>query len=68
MGLRDAGNKVIRADLIGGTITAEGISCDDDEPFRRLRRQLVDAGHDPRSSLEIYRDGTLYLRVKLIGH
>jgi hypothetical protein len=58
----------IRADLIGhATASACGLVAHSGSPVIALCRRLVDAGHDPESSLEAYRGATLCLTVRSIG-
>ena len=49
------------------TATARGIVARSSAPVLSLCRQLVEAGHDPRSPLEAWRGGTLCLRIRSIG-
>ena len=59
---------VIRADLIGATIfIAAGITAIGNTPVLAICRQLVEAGHDPRRRLDVYRGATLALRIRSIG-
>jgi hypothetical protein len=59
---------VIRADLIGATIfIAAGITAIGNTPVLAICRQLVEAGHDPRRRLNVYRGDTLALTVRSIG-
>jgi hypothetical protein len=44
-----------------------GITAHGHAPVLALCRQLVDAGHDPATRLEAYRDTVLALRVRTIG-
>ena len=57
----------IRAQLVGDTCTALGITAKSDSPVLALCRKLVDAGRDPSAPLEAYRGDILALRVKSIG-
>jgi hypothetical protein len=58
----------IRVQLSGDdTCTALGLIVRSSSPVLALCRQLVDAGHDPATPLEVYRGDTLALRVKSIG-
>jgi hypothetical protein len=58
---------VIRAELIGSdTCTALGITVRSGTPVCEMCRQLIEAGCDPATRLEAYRD-TLCLRVRSIG-
>jgi hypothetical protein len=54
--------------LIGDkTAIRAGIAVHGYEPVTSLCRALLEAGHDPRWSLDIYRGATLCLRVRSIG-
>ena len=58
----------IRTDLIGSdTCLAAGITATGATPVLALCRQLLAAGLDPDAALEVYRAGTLALRVRSIG-
>ena len=58
----------IRAELAGSdTCTAEGIKAKGKTPVLNLCRQLLAVGLDPDSALEVYRNGTLALKVRSIG-
>jgi hypothetical protein len=60
--------RVLRAELIGSDgCTAEGFSAVGAAPVLMLCRKLVEAGFDPRTPLEAWRQGTLALRVRSIG-
>ena len=59
---------VIRAELIGSnTCSAAGKTAIGPAPVLALCRQLVAAGLDPNSPLEVYRGATLALLVRSIG-
>jgi len=61
-------SKAIRAELIGpDTCTALGLTINSSSPVLALRRALIEAGHDPATSLEAYRGETLGLRIRSIG-
>jgi|SRR5262245_19948129 len=56
------------AELIGDdTCTAAGITARHPAPALALCRQLLAAGLDPDQALEVYRNGTLSLRIRSIG-
>jgi hypothetical protein len=56
------------AELIGSdTCTAVGITARSHAPALALCRQLLAAGLDPDQALEVYRNGTLSLRIRSIG-
>jgi hypothetical protein len=60
--------KVIRAELTGSdTCAASGIAAKGTAPVLALCRELIEAGHDPNTALEIYRGDTRCLRVRSIG-
>jgi|SRR6516164_7440881 hypothetical protein len=58
---------VIRAELSGDTCAALGITAQSSSPVLALCRQLIEAGHDPSTPLEVYRGETLALRIRSIG-
>jgi hypothetical protein len=59
---------VIRAELAGDDYaTAYGIVARGSSPVLKLCRLLVDAGHDPSTPLEAWRNGVLCLCVCSIG-
>jgi hypothetical protein len=61
-------NLIVRAELTGDdTASALGITVKSGSPILALCRKLVEAGHDPNTPLEAFRNGTLALRVKSIG-
>jgi hypothetical protein len=65
---RGEARKVIHAELAWDDhATACGIAAHSSSPVLKLCRLLVDAGHDPGSPLEAWRNGTLCLRVRSIG-
>jgi hypothetical protein len=56
------------AELIGSdTCTAAGIRARNQAPALALCRQLLAAGLDPDQALEVFRNGTLSLRIRSIG-
>src|SRR5215472_11168805 len=58
----------IRADLIGSdTCTALGLTCNSGSPVLALCRDLVTAGHDQASRLDVYRGDVLCLRIRSIS-
>jgi hypothetical protein len=58
----------LRAELVGSDgCTAEGFSAVGAAPVLMLCRKLVEAGFDPRTPLEAWRQGTLALRARSIG-
>ena len=58
----------ICAELIGSdTCAALGLTVKSGAPVLALRRMLIEAGHNPGTPLEAYRDDTLCLRVRSIG-
>lgn len=58
----------IRAELVGDSkALACGFVINSSSPLLALCRKLVDAGYDPATSLEAYRDDTLCLKVRSIG-
>jgi hypothetical protein len=58
----------IRAELSGSACaSACGVAVCSGSPVTALCRQLVAAGYDPRTPLEVYRGKTLCLRVRSIG-
>jgi hypothetical protein len=60
--------RVLRAELFGSDrCTGEGFSAVGAAPVLMLCRKLVEAGFDPRSPLEAWRQTTLALRVRSIG-
>jgi hypothetical protein len=59
---------VIRAELAWDDhATACGIVARGSSPILKLCRLLVDAGHDPTTPLEAWRNGIPCLRVRTIG-
>jgi hypothetical protein len=60
--------RILRAELIGSdACMAEGFSAFGAAPVLMLCRKLVEAGFDPRSPLEAWRQRTLALQVRSIG-
>jgi hypothetical protein len=60
--------QTIRASLTGSNkATAGGIAATGSAPVLTLCRQLLAAGLDPDTALDVYRKGTLALRIKSIG-
>jgi len=60
--------RALRAELIGSdSCTTEGFSAVGAALVLMLCRKLVEAGFDPRTPLEAWRQGTLALRVRSIG-
>ena len=58
----------VTALLIGdATAIGAGIAVHGYAPVTRLCRALIEAGHDPQWSLDVYRGATLCLRVRSIG-
>jgi hypothetical protein len=57
----------IRAEIIGTTCTALGITAHGSAPVLALCRKLVEAGHDPATPLEAWRGAVLCLRIRSIG-
>lgn len=61
-------NNPIRAELKGDDrALACGFVMHTSSPLLALCRTLVDAGHDPSTPLEAYRNDTLCLRIRSIG-
>lgn len=59
---------VIRAELAkDNRATACGIVAQSSSPVLKLCRMLVDAGHDPATPLDVWRNGILCLRIRSIG-
>jgi hypothetical protein len=59
---------LLRAELSGSTIcSAAGQVAISHTPILLLCRQLIEVGFDPSNPLEVYRGGTLALRVCSIG-
>ena len=62
------GLSTICAELTGSdTCAALDLTVKSGAPVLALCRKLIEAGHDPRTPLEAYRDDTLCLRVRSIG-
>jgi hypothetical protein len=58
----------LRAELSGSTIcSAAGQVAIGHTPVLALCRELIEAGHDPSTPIEVYRGGTLALRICSIG-
>jgi hypothetical protein len=65
---RGEARTVIRAELAWDDhATACGIVARGSSPVLKLCRLLVDAGHNPSTPLEAWRNGVLCLRVRSIG-
>jgi hypothetical protein len=65
---RCSAQAAIRGDLIGSNqASAAGIVATGHAPVLRLCRALVEAGHDPALSLEIYRGNTVCLRIRSLA-
>jgi hypothetical protein len=59
---------LIKAELIGSDrCSALGLTATGHSPVFKLCRALVEAGCDPASALEAYRDDKLSIRVRSIG-
>jgi len=59
---------LLRADLIGSNAcSALGITAHGPTPVLALCRRLIEAGHGPKTPMEVYRGRTLCLRVRSIG-
>jgi len=60
--------QALRAELVGSnTATAAGLTACGRTPLLELCRLLLQAGHDPKTSLVAWRGKTLCLRVSAIG-
>jgi hypothetical protein len=60
--------KVIHAELRGSDCaSASWITVRSGNPVLKLCRELIEAGHDPRTPLEAWRCDVLCLRVRSIG-
>jgi hypothetical protein len=58
----------LRAVIIGSNqAEANGITARGHAPVLALCRALIEAGHDPNTSIEAYRGATLCLKVRSIG-
>jgi hypothetical protein len=57
----------LRAELIGASCYAAGISRSGHAPILSLCRALCEAGYDPSLSLVAFRDGIEAVRVRSIG-
>jgi hypothetical protein len=58
----------VHAEFSGSdTCTAAGITVTANAPALALCRQLLAAGLDPDRALEVFRNGTLALRIRSIG-
>jgi hypothetical protein len=58
----------LRAELSGSTIcSAVGHVAIGQTPVLALCRELIATGHNPDQPLEVYRGGTLALRIRSIG-
>jgi hypothetical protein len=49
------------------TVTGSTVAAHVSSPILSLCRKLIEAGHPSSADLEVYRDGTLALRVRSIG-
>lgn len=58
---------VIRAEIVGDTCTAAGLTVQASAPVLALCRVLIARGHDPTAPLEAWRGDVLSLRVRSIG-
>ena len=59
---------VIRAELTGSdTCTAAGLTVHARAPVLTMCREMLAAGLDPDSALDVYRNGLLALRIRAIG-
>src|SRR5262245_11680381 len=54
----------LRAEIVGPTCTAAGVTANGSAPVLALCRQLLAAGLDPDKALDVYRGATLALRVR----
>jgi len=58
----------VRCELNGtGTAVATGITVRSTTPVLTLCRRALAAGFDPNQSMEVFRNGTLALRIRSIG-
>jgi hypothetical protein len=58
----------LRAELAGSSVcSAAGYVAIGHTPILLLCRDLIEAGHDPATPLEVYRGNTLALRIRSIG-
>ena len=57
----------IRAELIGSTCKAAGITTRGHAPVLVLCRELIATGCDPDRAMQVFRNATLALRVRSIG-
>src|SRR5262245_42109163 len=57
-------NRPLYAELTDCTCTSTGLTARGAAPVLALCRQLLAAGADPDASLEVFRRGTLALRVR----
>jgi hypothetical protein len=61
-------NPPLRGELAGShRCTANGFTANGPTPVLALCRELLAAGHDPTTPLEIYRGATLALRIRSMG-
>ena len=59
---------ILRAELIGAdTCTVAGMTATAHAPTLAMCRQLLAAGLDPDAALDVYRAGTLALRIRSIA-
>jgi hypothetical protein len=59
--------QTIRAEIVGNTCIALGITVHGAAPVLALCRKLIEAGHDPATPLEAWRGAILCLRIRSIG-
>jgi hypothetical protein len=60
--------QALRAIIIGSNqAEANGVTARGHAPVLALCRALIEAGHDPNTSIEAYRGATLCLKVRSIG-
>ncbi len=59
--------QVIRAELIGDTSTAAGLTASGRAPVLSLTRLLIAAGHGPSAPLEAWRGDVLALRIRSVA-
>lgn len=57
----------LHAELTGSGCSSAGITATGTTPVLSLCRQLLAAGLDPDSALEVFRGATLALRIRSIG-
>jgi hypothetical protein len=59
--------QALRAELTGNTCVGAGITVRSGTPVIELCRRALAAGLDPALPMEVFRNGTLALRVRSIG-